>query len=98
MSIHKALTELYQERDRLEAERDRLNAAISALEGLDGASPKPKKAAPKKKDGRSAPKPPVDCPFCGATQKGMAGMAAHVRGSHRERYPAEYEAWKLTRS
>ena len=98
MAIHKALSELYKERDRLDKERERLTTAIKALEGL-GDAPKTKvKAAPKKKDGRSAPKPPVDCPFCGDTQKGMAGLAAHVRGSHDDKYPDDYEAWKLTRA
>ncbi len=98
MSINKALSELYKERDRLDKERDRLTSAIEALEGLNGPAPAKVKAAPKKKDGRSAPKPPVDCPFCGNEQKGMAGLAAHVRGSHDDKYPDDYESWKLTRA
>ena len=96
MSIAKALDELYRERDRLDAERTRLDEAIAALEGLDSA-PSKAKTTPKKKDGRSAPKPPVVCPFCGEIAKGMAGLAAHVRGSHPDRYPDAYEEWKASR-
>ena len=96
MSITAALEELYRERDRLEAERARLDDAIAALEGLNGATSTPKRA-PSKKDGRSAPKPAVDCPFCRESAKGMAGLAAHVRGSHSDKYPGDYEAWKASR-
>lgn len=92
MSISSALQELYRERDRLEAERARLDDAIAALEGIDGP---PRSSKP---DGRSAPKPPVDCPFCTETAKGMAGLAAHVRGSHRDKYPDAYEDWKQSRA
>ena len=96
MSISAALKALYDERDRLEAERARVDQAIAALEGIDApADPAPK--PPRKKDGRSAPKPPVVCPFCGETTKGMAGLAAHVRGSHPDRYPEAYEEWKRER-
>lgn len=96
MSIATALQELYRERDRLDAERKRLDEAIAALEGLNGL---PSTAAPKrsKPDGRSAPKPPVVCPFCGETAKGMAGVAAHVRGSHGDKYPDAYNEWKASR-
>ncbi len=97
MSIAKALDELYRERDRLDAERARLDEAIGALEGL-GDAPSKAKSTPKKQDGRSAPKPPVVCPFCGEIAKGMAGTAAHVRGSHPDKYPAAYEEWKLSRT
>lgn len=97
MSISKALQELYRERDRLDAERTRLNEAISALEGIKSGTHAAAASKPKKKDGRSAPKPPVDCPFCGESQKGMAGLAAHVRGSHPDKYPAAYEDWKAGR-
>lgn len=99
MSIDKALQELYRERDRLQSERERLDAAISALEGL-GHRAAPNTAAGKPSgriDGRSAPKPPVDCPFCGSSAKGMAGLAAHVRGTHPDQYPDAYEAWKAAR-
>ena len=93
MSISAALSELYKERDRLDAERARVEEAIVALEGL-----KPGMGSPaKKKDGRSAPKPPVVCPFCGDTAKGMAGLAAHARGSHPDRYPDAYNEWKQSR-
>ncbi|MGI9667302.1 MAG: hypothetical protein ACR2N2_09395 [Acidimicrobiia bacterium] len=95
MSISKALQELYAERDRLDAERAQLDEAIVALEGI--AAPSAANAKPKKKDGRSAPKPPVNCPFCGDTQKGMAGLAAHVRANHPDRYPESYEEWKASR-
>ena len=94
MSISAALTELYKERDRLDAERARVEDAITALEGLSPGA----KAPAKKQDGRSAPKPPVVCPFCGETAKGMAGLAAHVRGSHPDRYPDAYEEWKRSRT
>ena len=97
MSIAKALDELYAERERLDAERARIDEAIAALEGL-GDAPKTTKTAAKKPDGRSAPKPPVVCPFCGEIAKGMAGTAAHVRGSHPDKYPAAYEEWKLSRT
>ena len=95
MSIASALESLYAERDRLDAERAKVDEAIVALEAL-GASSQPK--AKKKQDGRSAPKPPVVCPFCGETAKGMAGLAAHVRGSHPDRYPEAYEEWKSQRA
>jgi hypothetical protein len=97
MSIATALQELYRERDRLDAERARLDDAIAALEGLGGLPPtaSPKRSKP---DGRSAPKPPVVCPFCGETAKGMAGLAAHVRGSHPDRYPDQYNEWKASRA
>ena len=92
MSISSALESLYRERDRLDAERARIDLAIAALEG------DAKPAAPARaRDGRSAPKPPVTCPFCGETAKGMAGLAAHVRGSHPDHYPDDYEAWKRDR-
>lgn len=95
MSIASALESLYEERDRLDAERAKVEEAIAALEALgDEPAPKPRK----KQDGRSAPKPPVVCPFCGETVKGMAGLAAHVRGSHPDRYPEAYEEWKASRS
>lgn len=97
MSIAAALEELYQERSRLEAERTRLDDAIAALEALNGSAPKPRRS-PAKKDGRSAPKPPVDCPFCDDMAKGMAGLAAHVRGSHPDRYPDAYAEWKASRA
>ena len=93
MSISSALRSLYEERDRLDAERARIDLAIAALEG----DPKPAATA-RPRDGRSAPKPPVVCPFCGETAKGMAGLAAHVRGSHPDRYPDDYEAWKRDRA
>lgn len=96
MSITAALEELYRERDRLDAERRRVDDAITALEGLNGTAPTPKRANAKK-DGRSAPKPPVGCPFCAESAKGMAGLAAHVRGSHADKYPGDYEAWKASR-
>ncbi len=96
MSIDKALKELYAERARLTAEQERLKDAIEALEALDGSS-RATARPPKKMDGRSAPKPPITCPFCGTTSKGMAGVAAHVRSGHPEKYPAAYEAWKATR-
>lgn len=95
MSISAALKALYEERDRLESERARIDQAIAALEGIDG--PAPESKVPRKKDGRSAPKPPVVCPFCGETSKGMAGLAAHVRGSHADMYPDAYEEWKRER-
>lgn len=95
MSISVALKALYEERDRLEQERERIDQAIAALEGIDAPAPAPK--APRKRDGRSAPKPPVVCPFCGETAKGMAGLAAHVRGSHADMYPDAYEEWKRER-
>lgn len=94
MSVTRALEALYEERDRLDVERARVEEAIAALEGL----AEPTTKAPRKTDGRSAPKPPVDCPFCGETAKGMAGLAAHVRGSHPDRYPDAYEDWKRHRS
>lgn len=97
MSIASALQELYRERDRLDAERSRLDDAIAALESLNGRppTPTPKRARP---DGRSAPKPPIVCPFCGETAKGMAGVAAHVRGSHGDKYPDAYNEWKASRA
>ena len=97
MSIANALESLYDERDRLRKELAQVEEAITALEGLDPA-PAPAKAKVKKQDGRSAPKPPVVCPFCGETAKGNAGLAAHVRGSHPDRYPDAYNEWKQRRS
>lgn len=97
MSISAALTALYSERDRLDEERSRIDEAIAALEGIATSSGDRPRDSSKKPDGRSAPKPPVDCPFCGETAKGMAGLAAHVRGSHPERYPDAYEDWKRSR-
>jgi len=99
MSIDKALQELYRERDRIDAERARIDEAIDALEGLDppearGASGR---KPTRKPDGRSAPKPPIECPFCASSAKGMAGLAAHVRGTHPDQYPGAYEAWKAGR-
>jgi hypothetical protein len=94
MSISAALTALYRERDRLDEERGRIDEAIVALEGISTSPQQAASRSPKKADGRSAPKPPVDCPFCGATAKGMAGLAAHVRGSHPDQYPDAYEDWK----
>ena len=99
MSIASALEELYRERRRLEEERSRVDDAIAALESLDGTAPRATRAPTTSKvDGRSAPKPPVDCPFSDETAKGMAGLAAHVRGSHPDRYPDEYAEWKASRS
>ena len=98
MSISAALTALYHERDRLDAERARVDEAIVALEGISTSSPQAPSPLPKKPDGRSAPKPPIECPFCGETAKGMAGLAAHVRGSHPDQYPDAYENWKRQRS
>jgi hypothetical protein len=97
MSISAALTALYRERDRLDEERSRIDEAIAALEGIATSSGDRAGTSTKKQDGRSAPKPPVDCPFCSETAKGMAGLAAHVRGSHPDRYPEAYEAWKRDR-
>ena len=97
MSISAALQALYEERDRLDVERSRVEEAIAALEGIVGPAPATSTKLPKKKDGRSAPKPPVVCPFCGETAKGMAGLAAHVRGSHGDMYPEAYEEWKRSR-
>jgi hypothetical protein len=94
MSVTRALEALYEERDRLDVERARVEEAIAALEGL---APLPTTRAQRKVDGRSAPKPPVECPFCGESAKGMAGLAAHVRGSHPDRYPDAYEDWKAQR-
>lgn len=98
MSIASALEELYRERRRLDDERARLDDAIAALENLNGKAPATVAKQRAKVDGRSAPKPPVDCPFCDETAKGMAGLAAHVRGSHPDRYPGAYEEWKSSRS
>jgi hypothetical protein len=97
MSINAALEALYRERDRLDTERAKLDEAIAALEGI-AFVPTRSAAATRKPDGRSAPKPPVDCPFCDETAKGMAGLAAHVRGSHPDRYPDSYEEWKRGRA
>lgn len=97
MSIASALADLYEERDRLNAERGRLDQAIAALEGLTDGPKTPSKPRSKKLDGRSAPKPTVICPFCGIEAKGMAGLAAHVRGSHPDRYPDQYDEWKRSR-
>jgi hypothetical protein len=94
MSVIRALEALYEERDRLDVERARVQEAIAALEGL---APLPTTKVQRKVDGRSAPKPPVECPFCGESAKGMAGLAAHVRGSHPDRYPDAYEDWKAQR-
>jgi hypothetical protein len=94
MSITSALASLYEERSRLSGELARVDEAISALEKLE--LPDAPAKAPKR-DGRSAPKPPIDCPFCGSPAKGMAGLAAHVRGSHPDRYPDDYNAWKQQR-
>ncbi len=95
MSITRALEALYEERDRLDLERARIVEAIAALEGV--AVPSATRPA-RKVDGRSAPKPPVICPFCGESAKGMAGLAAHVRGSHPDQYPDAYEEWKVHRT
>jgi len=97
MSITAALDALYRERDRLDAERAKLDEAIVALEGI-ASVPAPSAAATKRVDGRSTPKPPIACPFCEESAKGMAGLAAHVRGSHADRYPDAYEEWKRQRS
>ena len=94
MSITSALASLYEERSRLAGELARVDEAITALEKLERPSTAPR--APKR-DGRSAPKPPIDCPFCGSPAKGMAGLAAHVRGTHPDRYPEAYHAWKQER-
>ena len=96
MSISAALKALYEERERLDSERARVDQAIAALEGIEAHVPEAQ-AVPKKKDGRSAPKPPVVCPFCGESSKGMAGLAAHVRGGHPDRYPDAYQEWKRER-
>jgi hypothetical protein len=93
MSIPAALEALYRERDRLDDERERIDDAIAALEGItSGSRTAPTTAG--RRDGRSAPKPPIECPFCDRTAKGMAGLAAHVRGSHPDDYPDAYEDWK----
>ena len=94
MTIAAALASLYEERSRLTADLARVNEAIDALESLD--RPSPPKRAPKK-DGRSAPKPPIDCPFCGEPAKGLAGLAAHARGTHPDKYPDAYNEWKRQR-
>ena len=103
MSIDQALAALYGERDRLDADRAKVERAIAALEPTKSratatSKPKPKaKQTPtraKKKDGRSAPKPVLGCPFCDAKAKGMAGVAAHVRRAHPTKYPDAYRAWR----
>lgn len=94
MSITSALGSLYEERARLAAELAQVEEAIGALEKLESPA-KPAKAA--KRDGRSAPKPQINCPFCGAPAKGMAGLAAHVRGTHPDMYPDAYNEWKQQR-
>ncbi|MEZ5175178.1 MAG: hypothetical protein R2823_03125 [Acidimicrobiia bacterium] len=102
MSIEKALTELYGERNRLGEECARIDEAIAALESVSSTPPTRSKTRSKtgstKRDGRSAPKPPVACPFCGGVTKGMVGLSAHVRGSHPDKYPKAYEAWKQSQS
>ena len=95
MSIATALESLYEERDRLRRDLAQVDEAIAALEGLTAPSAPPKQ---KKLDGRSAPKPPVVCPFCGETSRGNAGLAAHVRGTHSDRYPDAYNEWKQRRT
>ena len=98
MSIESALQSLRAERSRLEEELARVDEAIGALEALGPTSGDGAAKAPKKSDGRSAPKPPVVCPFCGETALGMAGLAAHVRPSHPDRYPDAYNEWKARRA
>jgi hypothetical protein len=98
MSIESALVSLRSERRRLEDELARVDEAIAALEALGPTAGTKAPKRPKKVDGRSAPKPPVVCPFCGETAKGMAGLAAHVRGSHPDRYPDAYNEWKRQRA
>ena len=97
MSIESALESLRVERTRLEEELARVDEAIGALEALDTPTTKSTSSKPKKVDGRSAPKPPVVCPFCGETAMGMAGLAAHVRPAHPDRYPDAYNEWKQGR-
>jgi hypothetical protein len=94
MSISAALEALYEERDRLAEERSRLDQAIAALEGIETPTKTRTAAKPKKRDGRSAPKPTISCPYCSESPRGWAGMAAHVRGSHPEHYPEAYQQWK----